>query len=105
MSEIRRRPGVDEDILELATYLLERSEPAARRFVDAVQETLKELASEPGMGSPKKFPDPDLAQVRSWRIKGFPNHLIYYIPLENGIDVLTIIHGARDVETFLENRA
>ena len=104
MSRIHSRPGVDDDVLELAEFLIEQSEDTARRFVDAVQKTLKELAGMPGMGSRKEFADPALAQVRSWRVEGFPNHLIYYIPMVDGIDVLAILHGARDVERELETR-
>jgi toxin ParE1/3/4 len=104
MSALHRRPGVDDDIFDLAAYLLERNETAARRFVDAVQETLKELAGHPGMGSPKQFADAALRDVRSWWVKGFPNYIIYYLPMENGIDVLAVIHGARDVERFLTGR-
>lgn len=51
VSRIHRRTGVDDDIYSLARYLLGHSEDAARRFVDAVQTTLKELAAMPGMGS------------------------------------------------------
>ena len=102
MSTIHWRRGVDDDVLELARYLIEQSEEAARRFVDAVQTTLKDLAQMPGMGSRKDFDDPELSEVRSWRVEGFSNHLIYYFPLSDGIDVLAIMHGARDVESLLK---
>jgi toxin ParE1/3/4 len=104
MNRIRCRPGVDDDIYELAKYLLEHSEDAARRFVDAAQKTLKDLARMPGMGSLKAFDDPALAEVRSWRVEGFPNHLIYYVTTEEGIDVLAVMHGARDTERWLRRR-
>lgn len=105
MSRIRCRPGVDDDIYDLAHYLLGHSEDAARRFVDAAQKTLKELASMPGLGSLKAFDDPALAGVRSWRVQGFPNYLIYYVVMNDGIDVLAVMHGARDVEAWLRSRA
>jgi toxin ParE1/3/4 len=105
VSVIHRRPGVDDDIYELAAYLIERSEDAARRFVDAAQKTLKDLAAAPRMGSRKLFDDPALADVRSWAVEGFPNHLIYYVALPDGIDVLAVMHGARDVERHLSQRA
>ena len=104
MNELHCRPGVDDDVYELARYLIEQNEEVARRFVDAVQTTLKDLAKMPGMGSPKDFSDPSLAGVRSWRVKGFPNHLIYYIRRDEGIDVLAVMHGSRNVEPWLKRR-
>ena len=38
------------------------------------------------------------------RVRGFPNHLIYYVPVPDGIDVLAIMHGARDVQRHLLKR-
>ena len=75
---IRCRPGAEDDIFELAKYLLGQSEDAARRFVNAAQKTLKDLARMPGMGSLEAFDEPALAEVRSWRVEGFANHPIYY---------------------------
>jgi toxin ParE1/3/4 len=105
MSRLIRRAGVDDDIFELARYLLDHSEDTARRFVDAVQKTLKDLAQMPRVGSRKEFRDPHLAEVRSWRVQGFANYLIYYLPLEDGIDVLAILHGMRDIESELKRRS
>jgi toxin ParE1/3/4 len=104
MSRLRSRAGVDDDIFELAAYLLAQSEDTARRFVDAVQQTLKSLAASPGIGSPKQFDDPALAGVRSWWVTGFPNHLICYFPTTDGIDVLAVMHGSRDLEFQLKRR-
>ena len=104
MSSIRRRAGVDDDIYELAVYLLDQSEDVARRFVDAVEATLKDLAGRPGVGSPKQYGRPALAGLRSWWVSGFPNHLIYYFPLADGIDVVAIMHGSRDLERRIAPR-
>jgi toxin ParE1/3/4 len=104
LSRIKRRAGVDEDIYEAAAYLLSRSEDAAFRFVDAVQKTLKDIAVMPGIGSIKNYSDPQLIAVRSWPVEGFRNYLILYLIMEDGIDVLAIMHGARQIEGRLEER-
>jgi len=83
---------------------MEHSDEAAERFVDALQKSLKDLASRPGKGSRKDFEAPGLAEVRSWWVEGFPNFLIYYFPLQDGIDVLGVLHGASDVEPKLRRR-
>jgi toxin ParE1/3/4 len=104
VSRLQSRPGVEDDIFELARYLLDQSGDAARRFVDAVEVTLKHLATAPGIGSPKHYATPGLSEVRSWWVAGFPNHLIYYLPLPDGIEVLAVMHGSRDVERRLRER-
>jgi toxin ParE1/3/4 len=102
---IRRRVGVDDDIAEIAVYLLEEAgEETAIRFIDSVEQTLKELSLAPRRGSPKHFTDPALAEIRSWWVKGFHKHIIYYAPLTDGIFVYAVWHGSRDVERRLKNR-
>lgn len=32
----------------------------------------------------------------------FPNHLIFYRPVEDGIEVLRVVHGAQDIEAIFE---
>lgn len=104
IATIQRRKGVDDDIARIALFLLDQSEPVAIRFVDSVQVTLKELARLPRIGSLKQFQSPVLAGVRTWWVRGFRNHLIYYLPLDNGIDVLAVAHGAQDIESLLQQR-
>jgi plasmid stabilization system protein ParE len=106
MSRLLFRACVEDDIHDLAAYLLDQSKEAAQRFVDAVQATLKHLAATPGIGSPKQFRNRKLVNVRSWWDSGFPNYLIYYVPLDDneGIDVYAVLHGARDVERVLSER-
>jgi toxin ParE1/3/4 len=103
---IHRRAGVDDDIAELAIFLLEQAgEATAIRFIDAVEHTLKELALAPHQGSHKRFSDPALTEIRSWWVKGFPNHIIYYRPLPSGINVFAVWHGSRDIERRLTIRS
>lgn len=58
------------------------------------------LAGMPEMGTRCHFRSPDTAGIRMWSIHGFENHLIFYRPLENGIDVVRVIHGARDIQSI-----
>jgi toxin ParE1/3/4 len=105
MSRLHVRPGVDDDIFELAEHLIDRSEEIARRFVDAAQKTLKDIVRSPGLGGPKDFgDDPALQGIRSWRVEGFPNHLVFYRLVPDGVEVLAVFHGARDIVTWLRRR-
>jgi len=96
---------VPDDLLEIIDYLAERSPAAADRFTDAVPRTLDDVARFPGAGSLREFEDPRLAGIRSWRVRGFKKYLIYYRPIAGGIQVLAVLHGARDLPEALDGRA
>jgi plasmid stabilization system protein ParE len=38
--------------------------------------------------------------VRMWRISGFPNHLIFYRPHQDRIEVVRVLHTKRDIESL-----
>jgi toxin ParE1/3/4 len=54
------------------------------------------------MGEPRESANPRLASLRVWPIVGFPNHLIFYRPIDGGIEVIRVLHGARDVDRVLK---
>jgi len=56
----------------------------------------------PGIGERWPSSNPLLADMRVWRIEGFENHLIFYRPTVDGIDIIRVLHGARDIENLLE---
>jgi len=66
--------------------------------MDAVEETLADLERMPGMGHRYESARRQLAGIRVWSVKGFPNHLIFYRPTKEGIEVLHVLHGARDID-------
>ena len=99
------RPRAVIDVENCANYLLERSVVAAIRFADAVAAEFDKLAEMPGMGALREFANPNYAGMRSWPITGFENYLIFYVPLENGIQVVRVLHGARDIDNIFGERA
>lgn len=75
---VRRHVDVDSDILDLAIWIARDSREAAVHFFDAVEASIDSLRSMPQRGGPKAMRDRRLADVRSWSVRGFPNHLILY---------------------------
>lgn len=98
---IRRRPAAVDAIIEQAEYIGVRSPAAAARFIDAVEETLKQLVGMPGMGHRYETEEPRLAGIRIWFVKGFPNHLLFYRPIDGGIELIHLLHGARNINAVL----
>jgi toxin ParE1/3/4 len=58
----------------------------------------------PGLGSLKFFRSRRLKGVRSWSVRGFRKILVLYRPIVDGIEVLGVVHGARDIKSLLMRR-
>jgi toxin ParE1/3/4 len=101
MARVTRAPDARRDIIAIADYLTQRSVDAAVRFFDAMDETCKLLANQPALGGLCELEEYDLGGVRVWQVKGFRNYLIFYRPEDYGIDVLRVLHAARDWEGIL----
>lgn len=56
----------------------------------------------PELGSLREFTHPSLAQVRVWRVQDFRNHLVFYRPFQSGIEVVRVLHGARDIPVIFD---
>jgi toxin ParE1/3/4 len=101
---IVRRPQARHDIVAAALYIAEDSPEAARRFLEAVEQTIATAAAMPGVGAPRRYRDPRLAGLRMIAVRGFEKHLVFYRPLEPGIEIVRVLHAARDIETILTNK-
>ena len=86
------------DVDEIADYIAADSFDSALRFYGAVEEDFRRLADFPGAGASHPTGNPVFANLRIWPIKRFRNYLVCYLPLPDGIEVLRVIHGARDVD-------
>lgn len=99
---IRLRPAADRDLDEQAAYLAEKAGlEVALRFYDAAAVTLQQIALAPDLGELRAAADPRLAGLRIRRIEGFARHLVFYRPADDGIEVVRVLHGARDIDGLL----
>jgi toxin ParE1/3/4 len=97
------RPSADLDLDGHAEYLVrEASLKTALRFYDAAASTFEALARMPGMGEQRESSNPRLAGLRVWRVNGFPNHLVFYRLIGDGVEIIRVLHGARDIDSVLE---
>jgi toxin ParE1/3/4 len=99
--KVNRRPAAKLDVLEIAAYIGEHSPRTARRFTAAVRESISQLAQWPQIGALLDLDDPQFAGVRRWPVIGFPNHFIFYRFSSEGIDVIRILQGAREIQAAL----
>ncbi len=103
MSRIIRRPRARADIEEQAFRIADDNPEAARRFLAEVERSLGLLAGMPGMGTARPRLNPALRGLRMFPVGGgFENHLIFYRPIRDGIELIRVLHGMRDIEAILK---
>ena len=102
-SVIQRTPRAIDDLLEHFTNIaVDKLEPA-QRFLEVAEESFQRLVDMPGIGTAVDSKLPRLRGVRSYPMPGgFRSYVIFYRQVEAGIQVLTILHGARDLHRALE---
>ncbi len=91
------RLDVDDIAEEIAAHNID----SAIKFCLAVEDALEKLKAMPGMGQRREFAaESGLNLMRSWAVKGFANYIIFYRPADYGIEVVRILHGARDLDSI-----
>lgn len=96
MRRVTRRPQALADILEIWDYIADDDPGAADRWIDRLDAAFNLLSTQPLMGRMR----PELATgVRSFP---FGRYVIFYAPLDDGIDVVRVLHGARDIDGIFD---
>jgi toxin ParE1/3/4 len=82
------------DLNEICDYLAQYSPASANELFDSLRQACKRLADFPQMGKSYDNLEP--------RLRGFVvNHyLVFYYPRADGIDVVRIVSGYRDLEAL-----
>ena len=98
--QIARTYQAELDVFEIAAYIAEDNPDAGRRFLAAAEAAFLQIAQMPGIGRVRDFGHPELGGLRSWRVKGFKNYLVFYREMPQGPEVVRVLHGAQDLERF-----
>ncbi len=94
-------PLARRDLEELAFHIAQDNQAAGFRFLEAAERALELLVTMPEIGSLWETGSRQATGLRFWPIRGFPKHLIFYRPLENGIEVVRVLHASRDLESLI----
>ena len=96
------RPKADHDLDEQAYYFATKAGPKlGHRFLLAAHETFSLLAAQPEMGWHPRLKNLLLASLRVFRVSGFEKMLVLYRPSPDGVEVLRVIHGSRNIMALL----
>ena len=94
MSVPRISPRASEDLTEIWSYIADDSVANADAFIDKLYETMEVLSRQPGSGRRRE----ELASG----IQSFPfgRYIIFYRAVTSGIEIVRVLHGARDIENI-----
>ena len=101
-SVIHKRPQALLDLACQAEFIARDSSAAAERLVAAANATFIQLCEFPELGTAIVSDDPRLTDLRFRAIKGFRYHLVVYRATSDGIDVVRVLHAARNWATILD---
>lgn len=87
------------DLQAVARFLRRHNPTAARASLLAAYDTFEFLAQHPGAGRCRA--DLGFPEVRSWRVEGYRNYLVFCREVADGIQIWRVLHGALDLPTRL----
>ncbi len=96
MTRILRREAAKSDLKEIWKYIASDSTERANGFLRTLNDKMEALAKNPLMGRER---DEVMPGLRSFPVG---RYVIFYQPLQDGIDVVRVLHGARDLESLFE---
>ena len=94
MPRVLKRPQAEADLDELWWHIAQDNPDNADRFLDKIEERCRTVARFPSMGMSREDLMPTL---RSCTVG---NYLIFYLPMEDGIEVVRVLPGMRDIDAL-----
>lgn len=90
-------------IRQFRYYLVTLELPrVALHFRESVKRSVREISSHPNVATPCNLRNKQLRSLRSWPIDGFEAMRFYFLVQAEGMRVVRILHGKRDVRRILE---
>lgn len=96
MPHFTRTERCEQDLIELWLYIAEDNPAAADRVLDEIDVKCQLLAEQPRLGPARPDIRPEL--------RYFPvgSHLILYREITGGVEIVRVVHGARDLPDLFE---
>lgn len=92
MARVNKTNQALQDLDNIWMYIAADSPQSADALIDRVEERCRRLADHPFLGTACELFEDDLLF--------FPvgNYMIFYYPLDDGIELVRVLHSARDIE-------
>lgn len=91
MARIIQAPAAEADAIEIWAYIAQDNPDAADRLLNRFDQAFRLLLSQPLLGKSIEEFAPNL------RLIPIGNYLIFYRPTKEGIEIVRLLHGARNI--------
>ena len=92
MARITRRSEAEADVIDIWGFIAEDSITEADRWVDRLDERLQLWATQPMIGRARDELAPGI------RSMAFGRYVVFFAPIHDGIDIVRVLHGSRDID-------
>jgi len=98
MPRLLKTPEARRDLIGIGAYIEADNPDAADRLLELFEQKFRLLAEFPRIGRTRDELAPGL--------RSFPvgKYLIFYFPLSDGINVVRVVHGARNLRRIFRRR-
>jgi toxin ParE1/3/4 len=86
------QPRAKADLSDIWQFIAEDSDDQADAFIDLIDQKFQLLAQQSGLGRRRdELPE---------GLRSFPagRYVIFYLPIPGGVQIVRVLHGARDIE-------
>jgi toxin ParE1/3/4 len=100
VARVLKREAAKRDLIaQWVWYAENASIEVADRFLGATEKALASLSIHPESGAPFFVRKAELQGIRRFPVSdGFEKILLFYLPLEDGIDLIRVAPGSRNIE-------
>jgi plasmid stabilization system protein ParE len=92
----------NDDVFGIARYLSDQREDLGFRFYDCVDATYQQIAENPQWKGLGHFRQAEIKNIRVCPVEGFPNHFVFYRVVADTIEIIRVLHGARDYMSLFD---
>jgi toxin ParE1/3/4 len=97
MPTILRRPRASADLSEIWEFIAQENIERADAFIDRIDEKFRALAEQPLMGRERRELGPGIRSI------AMAPYVVFYEALPDGVMIVRVLHGARDVKAQFES--
>jgi toxin ParE1/3/4 len=94
----------DDILLQIERYAEHQVLDIARQFSVAVKAGVEASLKAPLAGALRETSNPKLSDLRTWPVKGFDEHRIYYLIRDDVLQIIRVLHGKRDIARIMEGQ-